>query len=131
MLRNSQETVTALYEAFARRDLPTVQSLTDSEVVVSQTPLLPWGGVFTGHGGLREFFERLLRYVDSRVVIDEMIVAGDDLVALGHTRGQVRSTGAPFDIRVAHVWTVRGERIVRFQPFIDTPAMLQALGRAS
>ena len=45
----------------------------------------------------------------------------------GDTRG---ARGAAFDVAIAHVWTVRDGRVSRFEAYIDTPAMREALSSA-
>lgn len=124
----NRDVVAELYTAFARRDLPAVLALSDPEIVVAQTDLLPWGGTYRGHDGLKAFTAALLGRVDSQVEIEEFIEAGDRVVAIGRTRGTVRGTGTSFDVRVAHVWTVKDGKAVKFEAYIDTPAMLRALG---
>jgi ketosteroid isomerase-like protein len=104
-----------------------VLALADPEIVVAQTELLPWGGTYRGHDGLKAFTAALLGRVDSQVEVGEFIEAGDRVVAIGRTRGSVRGTGTPFDVRVAHVWTLKDGKAVRFEAYIDTPAMLRAL----
>ena len=47
---------------------------------------------------------------------------------LGRTRGRPRRGRVAFDVAVAHVWTVRDGQISRFEAYIDTPAMREALG---
>jgi uncharacterized protein len=39
----------------------------------------------------------------------------------------VLENGASFDIPEVHVWELRDGKIVRFQVYIDTPAMLDVL----
>jgi ketosteroid isomerase-like protein len=46
---------------------------------------------------------------------------------MGHTRGTVVATGAPFDIAEVHRWTLRDGRPVRAHFSIDTPGMLAVL----
>ena len=41
----------------------------------------------------------------------------------------MRANGASFDIPEVHVWELRDGKVVRYQVYIDTPAMLDALGR--
>lgn len=47
---------------------------------------------------------------------------------IGHLRGVVKKTGTPIDVPIVHVWTVRNGKFVRFQAWIDTPAMRTAIG---
>ena len=131
MNRKSVEIIAELYAALARRDLPTIMELFDPEISVSQTGLLPWGGEYHGFEGVQQFFGELFRHIDSQLAVEEFIDAGDKVIVIGWSRGHVRATGATFNIRAVHVWTVKGEKGVRFEPNIDTPKMLEALGRGA
>jgi ketosteroid isomerase-like protein len=127
MTRKSVEIIADLYAALARRDLPAMLELIDPEVSLSQTRLLPWGGEYHGFEGFQKFFGQLFRFVDSQLSVEEFVDAGDKVIVIGWSRGHVRATGATFNIRAVHVWTVRGGRGARFEPNVDTPRMLEAL----
>jgi ketosteroid isomerase-like protein len=124
---SNKDVVAALYAAFAKRDLAAVAALSDSELVIDQTELLPWGGTYRGLAGLKEFTAKLLGHVDSQVTAEEYVESGERVAVIGRTKGTVRSSGAPFDVRVVHVWTVRDGKAIRFEPNIDTPGMLKVL----
>jgi len=121
------ETIKELYAAFEQRDEKRIVPLFSPEIEIVQSAELPWGGHYRGHTGLAEFLKKLLGHVDSRVVIEKFIDAGEHVVAIGSTIGKTRATNIEFDVPVVHVWTVREGRIVRFQPFIDNATMLAAL----
>jgi ketosteroid isomerase-like protein len=116
------------YEAFGQSDLPAIFELLDPEVVFYQTELLPWGGRREGHEGMRSFLEELARNIESQVEPDELVEAGERVVAVGRTRGTVRATGEEFDVRAVHVWKLREGKVVGFEAYIDTPKMREALG---
>lgn len=124
----NRQVIEALYEAFERRDVETILKLSDPAMTLAQTEELPWGGAYEGLAGLQSFLAKLTASVDSRVTVDEYVEAGDAVVAVGWTRGRTRATDTPFDVRVVHVWRVRDGRATRFEPYVDTPAMLAALG---
>ena len=124
------EVISALYEAFARRDLPKILELVHPEITVTQTPELPWGGDYVGVPGLQAFFGKLLEHIASQVTPEEYVEAGERVVMLGRTRGAVRANGSSFDFRAVHLWEVRDGRATRFEAYIDTPQMLAALDRA-
>ena len=126
-MRANVETVRRFYDALAATDLETILAITDPGIEVVQTDVLPWGGEFHGHDGIGDFFGKLTGTIASRVTIDEMFAAGNDVVQIGRTAGTVKATGAEFDIREVHVLTVRAGKIVRFAATIDTPGMLAAL----
>ena len=129
MSKKSVEIIAELYEALARRDLPAIMRLVDPGIVVSQTELLPWGGEFHGVEGAQQFFTELFSCVESLLAVEEFVDAGERVIVIGSARGRVRATGAQFNVRAVHVWTVRGGRGIRFEPHVDTPKMLEALGR--
>jgi uncharacterized protein len=124
---SNRDIVATLYEAFTHRDVAKIMQLVDPALTVTQTPELPWGGTFEGLDGLQQFFSALTGTVDSRVEIDEYIEASERVVAIGWTRGHVKASGARFDIRIVHVWTIKDGRALRFEPYIDTPGMLAIL----
>jgi ketosteroid isomerase-like protein len=117
-----------IYEAFARRDTEALLSLIDPEFEAYQTPLLPWGGEYKGQQGLMSFATLLAGHVDAQVEPQEFVEAGDRVAVIARTRGRVRANGSEFDVRAVHVWTLKGEKVLRFEAYIDTPGMLRALG---
>lgn len=119
--------VRRLYEAFAAQDLDTILAVLDPDVVMEQTPELPWGGTYRGHDGAAQFFGALVGTITSVVTPEVVFAAGDDVVQAGRTAGTVNATGAPFDIAQVHVLTLSRGRVTHFTSRIDTPAMLEAL----
>jgi ketosteroid isomerase-like protein len=130
MSKESLEIISEIYKALARRDLPAILSLIDSKIVVSQTELLPWGGEYLGFEGIQQFFTRLFGTIDSQLAVEEFVDVGDKVIVIGFSRGEVRATGTRFNLRAVHIWTVSGSRAVRFESHIDTPKMLEVLGRS-
>ncbi len=127
MTKTNQETVLGLYKAFAQGDLQSIAAKMAPEFVASQTTALPWGGRYTGLKEYQTFVGKLREYVDSQVALEETFEAGDRVVAIARTKGQVIQTGEPFDVRVVHLWTLGEGLVTRFEAYIDTPAMLQLL----
>jgi uncharacterized protein len=119
--------VQRLYGAFADRDLEAILAVCSPDIVVVQADELPWGGTHHGHDGLVEFLAALAGTITSRVETKTMFVAGDHVIQGGTTAGTVNASGAAFSIDEVHVFTVADGVIVRFEAYIDTPAMLDAL----
>jgi uncharacterized protein len=118
------------YEAYARGDLAAVFAMLDEKLTVRQTPLLPWGGDHHGHAGARTFFQQLATHTDARPMPSAYIDAGEDVAVIGRLKGHARSTGRPIDMDIVHLWTVRNGKLLAFSAYIDTPAMLAALGES-
>jgi len=119
-----------LYAAFDRRDVGAVLRALDSDIELTQTALLPWGGVYQGPMGAASFFQKLTRAIDAAVTVEDLIDAGETVIVVARTRGRVRSNDARFDIRAVHVWRIRDGKALEIQFYIDTPAMLAALEQA-
>lgn len=119
--------VRRLYEAIGTGDLDTIFEIFDPEVEIAQTPELPWGGEFSGHDGLGEFFGKLSEHISSKVTLEVVYAAGEKVVQVGRTAGTVKATDSAFDIHEVHILTIRDNKVVRFEAHIDTPAMLAAL----
>ncbi|MBB4638020.1 hypothetical protein FHS01_004079 [Longimicrobium terrae] len=119
--------IRALYDAFGRGDILDVFSTLTQDVVIEQTTELPWGGTWRGMDDAREFFLRLMQRVDSRVEVQEVFAAGSRVIVIGRTRGMARRTGTAFDVRVVHVFELRGGKVSRFETYVDTPAMQAVL----
>lgn len=121
------ETVRVIYRAMAERDLDTLFGLVDESCVVTQDPLLPWGGRHVGHDGFASFALTLTGTIDSAVAIEAVFAADDEVIQFGRTRGTVRANGAAFDIPEVHRWKIRDGKAVAAHFAIDTAAMLGAL----
>jgi ketosteroid isomerase-like protein len=117
------------YDSYARQDLSLMLKLVSADVVFHTTTALPWGGTYRGHSGGLEYFRRLTEFIDATPIPEEFFATGDDVVVVGRLRGLARATGREFDVRIVHVWTVRQGQVTSFTAYIDTLAMLQALGR--
>jgi uncharacterized protein len=129
MYRKPMQTVQELYDAFARRDLPKVFGLLSPDIEIIQSEELPWGGLYRGHDGARQFFAKLGSHINSTLDLERLIDAEDSVVAVGSTHGTVNATGASYRVPIAHVWRVRDGLVIQTQFFIDNPNMLEALGR--
>jgi ketosteroid isomerase-like protein len=126
-MSNEIETVRAIYDAISAGDTAAIVSRLAPDIRISQTPELPWGGTFEGLAGFAQFSKTLRTHIDSRVAVERIFEAGADVVVIGRTIGQTKATGAPFDVAIAHVLTVREGKVIEARYFIDTPAMLAAL----
>lgn len=127
MPRANVALVEGVYDAFRRRDLPAVFAILADDVELAQSTEVPWGGTYRGHEGAGRFFQTLGAHVTSALTLERFIDAGDQVVAIGWTRGTVNATGAPFDVPIAHVWEIRDRRVVAVRFCIDNPTMVAAL----
>lgn len=59
-------------------------------------------------------FERLT------VKIDDLIDAGDGVIVLGYYKGNFAGSGKPLRAQLAHIWTIREGKAIKFQQYLDT-----------
>ncbi len=123
----SLEIVQQAYRYLNARDLSKYFSLMSPDIEFYQTEELPWGRHYRGLEESKVFFSKFAPLIDSTVDIAYYIPAGEQIVAIGKTIGIVTPTGKPFSCNLAHVWTVREEKIVRLDVYIDTDAIKAAL----
>jgi hypothetical protein len=127
-MQRDLEKVQEIYGAYERRDLVSVFQLLAKDVEFIQSTELPWGGHYIGHDGVKQFLAVLREHVNSRVILERLIDAGDRVVAVGRTVGKACATQLEFDVPVVHVWTLQDGQVARFEAYIDNATMLAALG---
>lgn len=118
-----------LYDAFARGDVGTVLGAFDPEIEWTSSEGAVYPGTFHGPDAvLQNIFMRIAtEWEGFRVDVHEYIDGGDNVVALARYSGTYRDTGKSMDAGVAHVWTVRDGRIVRYRQYVDSRKLAEAL----
>jgi uncharacterized protein len=126
------ETVKAFYQALGRGDVNAVVGLLDPEVEWTEAEGFPYySGTWRGPQAI---IDNLLiplgrDWEGFSAAAQDFISEGERVVCLGTYSGRAKQTGRPLSARFAHVWTVRGNRLARFEMHADTAKVLQALRR--
>src|SRR6185503_1528493 len=134
MSQGNVETITRLYDEFLARPEgvsdPGLLQFFDPAVELRQSAsILGTEGTFHGYDGLarsaQEVFEtfRDLHWVPIRFTARD-----DHVVATVDTRAYGKHSGVEVHERVAHVWTLRGGRIVAWHVYMDQTQALEAVG---
>jgi ketosteroid isomerase-like protein len=85
--------------------------------------------VYQGPEGYKQFIGWLRdEFEDARLDVNDVIDAGDRVLASLTLRGRGRQSGAATSWDVWQVWTIRDGRIVRGQAFTDKTEALEAAG---
>jgi ketosteroid isomerase-like protein len=130
--RTPAETVRALYDAFARRDVGAAIALAHPELEFwphGTAERARRGESYRGHDGLREYFADVERVWDElRVEPDELRVAGDAVVAFGTAVGRTR--GQEVRQQVIWVWKLREGRVLSGRVVPTAAAAAAAAGLA-
>ncbi len=118
-------------DAAGRGDLKSILDRLDPSIdwiCSTAASTIPWGGRHSGVEGAAYFFKALADNLDFEVFEPrQFFAAGDIVTVLGCTLARVKSTGKEFDSEWAHVFTIKGGKIERYQEFYDTAAIVDAI----
>ncbi|AUY48145.1 nuclear transport factor 2 family protein [Streptomyces sp. CB01881] len=117
------------YLASARGDLAALRSTLADDVEWTEMAGFPLAGTYrTPKGVTNGVMERLAAEWDGWTAHDDhYVVDGENVVVLARYTAVHRTTRRPLAVRVAHHFTVRGGLIVRFEQFVDTALVRDAM----
>jgi ketosteroid isomerase-like protein len=127
--QENTKVVAQAYESFKSGDIQSLLDLLsdDIEWELPNIENVPFAGKRHGREEVGEFFKSL---ADSQEVQHfeptEFIAQGDTVVALGHYRWRVTSTGREFEGDWAHVFTIRNGKVSKMHEYTDTAAAASA-----
>jgi uncharacterized protein len=124
MLQQNAETVRRLFTAFDRQDWQAALDLFDPAVEWSPTE-----GTYHGpEGVVSSLAEWLEPWEDHHVEVEEVMDAGDQVLAVVHLTGRGAHSGMEIDQRFFQVYAVRSGRIIRMVEFVTRDDALAAAG---
>lgn len=102
----------------------------DPEVVLHQSPDLPWGGEFHGHAGYENWAAQMSRTFDWLEVRENHFFTDCDTVVIScRLVTRSRASGETLDRPMVQVVRVRDDRIIEFRPFYwNVPAYRETVG---
>ena len=120
------------YLASARGDLEALRATLADDVEWTEMAGFPLAGTYrTPQGVTAAVMERLGQDWDGWTAHDDAyVVDGENVVVLARYTATNKATAKPIDVRVAHHFVVRGGRIVRFEQFVDTAKVRDAMAGA-
>lgn len=82
----------------------------------------PYAGTYVGFEEIaKNVFGRLAsEWIDYKFTPEDYVASGDKVVAYGTYSGTNEKTGQYFEARVAHVWQLKGCKIIKFEQFVDS-----------
>ena len=133
MSQENVEIVSRIYDAVARRDVATPFAFYADDIVWDLSNWRPAEldprPVYTGHEGVREAWrDRLSAWGEVDFEVEELMEAGDRVVAVIRDRQVGRSSGVPIEASHAAVWTLVDGKVTRLQVFDDRRQALEAVG---
>ena len=129
MSQQNVESVRRGFAAINRGDTDAVLADMDDGIEWYPTDDFADIGPFRGHGGIRELMNLVLNAVDDySLEPEELIDAGEKVVAPVHQTARGKGSGVPVDVRYILVFTLREGKAVHVDSYYDRRRALQAAG---
>ena len=124
------EIVRRVYEAAAGRDAASILALYDPQVELDATRMGVGDlGVYHGHEGLRRLFGEFHEvWGEIEYDYEELIEAGEHVVAVVTRHARGRGSGVDVEAPLALLWTVREGKVVQVVWFQTRADALEAAG---
>ena len=117
------------YQCFKTGDMEGLLSLFSADIEWELPAIdgIPFSGHRKGRDQVASFFTMVVEAQES-LEFDprEYVCEGEQVVAIGHYRWKVRSTGKVFESNFVHLFTIRENLVVRFREFLDSAALAAA-----
>jgi len=124
MSQENVKVVQHLYDAFAKGDVPSVLAALDPQVEwwEAENFIYADGNPYKGPDAvLKGVFMRIgSEWEGFAVAPDEVLDAGDTVVAHGHYSGTYHKNGKQARAQFAHFFRLRDGKITKFQQYTDT-----------
>ena len=123
----SQENVNfirRIYEALDHGDVPAVLATFDPNIEWIAADNSPYAEGSPFHGPNEVLEGSLMRigadWEGFTVKANEFLDAGDTVIMLGIYSGVRKATGKTIHAQAAHIWTIDGGKVVKWQQYTDT-----------
>jgi ketosteroid isomerase-like protein len=123
-------TVRAILDAFNRGDMHGFLDMCDPDIEWDLSQRLIDPEKYRGHEGVKKFFEQQLEAWEEAPLMEaeELIDAGDQVVAFVRVHGRGKGSGAAVEARIAQVWTILDGKATRLEYYGDRAKALAAVG---
>jgi len=132
MSHENVDVIRRMYDRWLQGD-PSLFDAFDPKIELHPDPAADWVGVdavYRGHDGVRRYMAHVYEaFEDYRPEVEELVDAGDKVVTLAIEHGRGRVSGATVEARrTAHVWTMRANKAIRLDLYLDRAKGLEAAG---
>jgi ketosteroid isomerase-like protein len=132
MSQENVDLVRAIYAALGSGDIAGLVSRMSPDIVWNEAENFPYadGNPYRGPDAiLAGVFGRIGAEWDGFAASPEEILdAGDTVVALGRYRGTCKATGRAMNAQMVHVWRIEQGKAAAFQQYADTLQVARAAG---
>ena len=89
----------------------------------------PYAGTYIGLESVtKNVFSRLGgEWINYKFTPEDYVASNDKVVAYGTYTGTYKITGKYFEARVAHIWKLKEGKIIKFEQFVDSQPVNNAI----
>ena len=124
MSQENVDIVRGMYEAFGRGDVPAVLVVLDPQIewLEAESFIYAGGNPYIGPNAVLEgvFMRLATDWEGFGVAPNEILDAGDTVVTRGYYSGTYKKTGRKVRAQLAHFFTFRDGKVIKFQQYTDT-----------
>jgi ketosteroid isomerase-like protein len=129
MSRENVEVVRRAAEGYNRVGVEALHDFFHPDVEFTEDSRFPEAGVYRGRDAVEAYFRGFRQQMAGHVLeVEEIVDAGDDVVAVVRERARGTSSDAEVEWRAAFVWTMRDGTAVRGKAYLDPGKALEAVG---
>lgn len=129
MARRNVEIVRQAAEEYNRSGVEALHDFLAPDVEFTEDPRFPEAGVYRGRDAVEAYFREFRQQMAGHTLeVEEIVDAGDAVVAVVRERARGTSSDAAVEWRAAFVWTMRRGTAVRGQAYLDPAEALEAVG---
>jgi ketosteroid isomerase-like protein len=126
--RENVEVARQAAEGYNRVGVEALHDFFHPDVEFTEDSRFPEAGVYRGRDAVEAYFREFRQQMAGHALeIEEIVDAGDDVVAVVRERARGTSSDAEVEWRAAFVWTMRGGTAVRGQAYLDPAEALEAV----
>jgi ketosteroid isomerase-like protein len=127
------DVIRGFYAALARGDAPAALAVMAPDIVWNEAESFLYAdrNPYVGPQAIVEgVFARIgADFEGFAATPEEILDAGDTIVALGRYTGMFKATGKPINAQLVHVWRLKSGKITGLQQYTDTLQVARAAGR--
>jgi ketosteroid isomerase-like protein len=124
MSQENVDIVRSMYDAFGRGDVPAVLAALDAQIewLEAENFIYAGGNPYIGPNAVLEgvFMRLATEWEDFGVAPIEILDAGDTVVSRGYYSGTYKKTGVKVRAQMAHFFTFKAGKVIKFQQYTDT-----------
>lgn len=125
---SNREIIKTFYESFKKKDKQTSLQLCDDKIEWVSMEGMPSGGKYIGKNIVFDnYFPNMLsNFKEFHAEPKEFLSVEDVVIVFGRYYG-ISKSNKKFDVPFSHVYTLKDEKITRFEQFTDTKKIQDSL----